>query len=192
MKTIIVNPASHDATLGNSVTATRWAAILGNLDHEVSITTELSGEKCDVLIALHARRSYPSIERFSRTWPEKPLIVALTGTDLYGDLPGNPEARRSLHLATRIVVLQGAAPDLLGDDVRKKTSVIFQSAVSHFRKQNHPEDQFQVCVLSHLREVKDPLRTAYASRVLPTDSRIRVIHAGRALDPELEKSARRE
>ena len=35
-----------------------------------------------------------------------PLVVALTGTDLYGDIHTSPEAQTSLDLATRLVVLQ--------------------------------------------------------------------------------------
>jgi putative glycosyltransferase (TIGR04348 family) len=192
LKSIILNPAGHAATLGNSVTATRWAAIIGKLGHDVFITSEWNGEPCDILIALHARRSYPSIDRFSRACPDKPLIVALTGTDLYGDLPDNAEVQRSLKLATRVVALQHNAPDLLGNEVRKKTSIIYQSAAPPVRQPIRPEGYFQVCVLSHLREVKDPLRTAFASRLLPQQSTIQIIHAGRELDPELAELARRE
>ena len=55
------------------------------------------GEACDALIALHARRSHESIVRYAST--KKPLIVTLTGTDLYRDLPDSAEARESLELA---------------------------------------------------------------------------------------------
>src|SRR6185295_6357206 len=49
-----------------------------------------------------------------------------------------------------------------------------------------------VCVVGHLRAVKDPLRAAYAARRLPRDSRIRVLHAGGARDAAMEARARVE
>jgi glycosyltransferase involved in cell wall biosynthesis len=47
-------------------------------------------------------------------------------------------------------------------------------------------------VLAHLRAVKDPLLTARAARLLPSGSRVRVAHAGAALDAALERLARAE
>jgi glycosyltransferase involved in cell wall biosynthesis len=40
---------------------------------------------------------------------------------------------------------------------------------------------FDICVLGHLRGEKDPLRAALALRLLPANTRVRVIHAGEAL-----------
>ena len=192
MTIVIISPAAHDTTLGNSITANRWAGILRTLGHAVSIATEWNGESCDMLIALHARRSHSSIQRFRQAYPEHPLIVALTGTDLYNDLPSNREVNHSLDLATRIVVLQSAALELLPGDVRSKACVIYQSAVAPEHPPKADEAHFDVCVLSHLRDVKDPLRAAFASRLLPAASKIRIIHAGRTLDPRWEALARRE
>ena len=48
------------------------------------------------MLALHARRSHASIKAFPR---EKPLVVALTGTDVYRDIHQSAEARESLELA---------------------------------------------------------------------------------------------
>ena len=47
-------------------------------------------------------------------------------------------------------------------------------------------------MIGHLRPVKDPFRTAMASRCLLGDSRIQVVHIGGALSQELEKTARAE
>jgi glycosyltransferase involved in cell wall biosynthesis len=55
-----------------------------------------------------------------------------------------------------------------------------------------PKTTFDVCVLGHLREVKDPFRTALASRLLPASSRLRVRHAGKALSQDMEEAARAE
>src|SRR5207244_2353193 len=151
-----------------------------------------NAEDADLLIALHARRSETSVEEFRRTHATRPVIVALTGTDLYRDLRLSNSGLRSLALATRIVVLQERALDELNDDARAKTRVIYQSAAAPRHRIPPSNDYFDVCVLSHLRAVKDPLRTAYAARLLPGTSRIRVTHAGRVLEPEWEEKARTE
>jgi putative glycosyltransferase (TIGR04348 family) len=189
---LIVTPEPPDSTLGNSITAQRWANLLGTLGHQVSILNEWNGEGCDLLIALHARRSHDTIERFHEAHPTRPLIVALTGTDLYGDLPENAEARHSLSLATRIVALQEAARHQLDESARAKTWIIYQSAEPPRHREPPRPDCFEVCVLSHLREVKDPLRAAYAARLVPAESRIQVIHAGRPLESTWEETARAE
>jgi glycosyltransferase involved in cell wall biosynthesis len=49
-----------------------------------------------------------------------------------------------------------------------------------------------VCVLGHLRPVKDPFRTALAARLVPAASRLRVLHLGAALSPEMAAQARAE
>lgn len=189
MRALIVSPEPLDSTRGNSITAVRWAGILRKLGHNVSVAsdwTRSSGKDFELLIALHARRSHSSIAAFPG-----PVVLGLTGTDLYGDLPGNAEARDSVSMATRIVVLQGAALQELDESARAKTRVIYQSSVATAGK--HPQDNcFDVCVLAHLRDVKDPLRAAAASRQLPVSSKIRVIHAGRAMDATWEEAARSE
>ncbi|MBI4473271.1 MAG: TIGR04348 family glycosyltransferase [Acidobacteria bacterium] len=191
MRILIVTPAVT-TTVGNNITAQRWAGVLRALGHQVTITTEWTGEDCDVLIALHARRSLASVEQFRAAQPDRPLIVALTGTDLYRDLHSEPSTHRSLQLATRIVGLQTCAGDEVNKADRSKLRVIYQSAVPPTRLQPRAEDSFEVCVLSHLREVKDPLRAAWAARQLPAESRVRILHAGRALEPRWEALALEE
>lgn len=192
MNIIIVSPASETATLGNAVTARRWAGILRSLGHEASVALDWTGQPCDLLIALHARRSHSSVVRFRQAHAEAPLIAALTGTDLYADLPDSAEAQEALRLATRVVVLQQAALESLDAPIRSKTAVIYQSAAAPNAAMTPDSEFFDVCVLSHLRKVKDPLRAAWASRLLPEESKIRVIHAGRELEPDLARAARRE
>jgi putative glycosyltransferase (TIGR04348 family) len=189
VKAIIVTPEPPGIPLGNSITAARWAGILGGLGHVAALENEWKDEPCDLLVALHARRSHASIERFRKAHPERPLIVALTGTDLYRDLAAADETRRSLEMATRIVALQEAGAEGLRDALRDKTRVIYQSAVAPARRAPPLENCFEACVLSHLRDVKDPLRAAEASRLLPAASRIQITHAGRALDPAWEERA---
>jgi putative glycosyltransferase (TIGR04348 family) len=192
VKILIVTPESTAVPLGNSVTSERWAGILRTLSHAVDIRNAWNGEECDLLIALHAHRSADSIEKFRCAHPKRPLIVALTGTDVYRDLPNSQAAQRSLALATRIVALQESAVRELDEAAAAKTSVIYQSAVPPEHREPPAADFFDVCVLSHLRSVKDPLRSAYAARLMPPSSRIRVRHAGRGLEPQLEAEAREE
>ncbi len=191
MKIHLVTPAPPGSHHGNRTTALRWARLVGELGHRVEVAQEWAGEECDVLVALHARRSFPSIERFRRARPEAPLIVALTGTDLYADLATSPEARSSLTLATWLVTLQPLAVDVLPASARQKVRVIYQSSESVAGV--HPDPSaFQVCVLAHMRAVKDPLCAAYAVRSLPDSSRIRVVHAGAAIEPGTAEEARAE
>jgi putative glycosyltransferase (TIGR04348 family) len=194
VKVLIVTPESPNLPLGNTITAERWAGMLRTLGHHVDISGRWNGEDCDLLVALHAKRSEASIEAFRRTHPERPAILALTGTDLYRDFRLSGSGHHSLALATRIVGLQEAALDELDDDARAKTTIIYQSATPPAERQckRQSEDYFDVCVLSHLRAVRDPLRAAYAVRLLPAESRIRVIHAGRVLEPEWEDKVRME
>jgi len=69
---------------GNQVTAVRWANILRKIGHRVVISQQYNGEEIDLLVALHARKSFDSIDHFRRAHSGRPLIVALTGTDVRG------------------------------------------------------------------------------------------------------------
>jgi hypothetical protein len=82
---IIVTPFLADANNGNWRTAHRWQLLLAD-QFTVIVQGDWQGEECDALIALHARRSAPVIQRFRESRPHMPLIVVLTGTDLYRDL----------------------------------------------------------------------------------------------------------
>jgi putative glycosyltransferase (TIGR04348 family) len=182
----IVTPAAAGSRLGNRLTALRYARLLRSLGHSVRVRTRWDGERCDALIALHARKSHASIARFAQQHPERPIVLVLTGTDLYVDLPGDPRARAALRLADACVVLQAAARAR----IRRRAHVIPQSARA-FPPAGHGR-AFEVLVLGHLRPVKDPFRAAFAARGLPPDSRIVVRHAGRALSGALEARARSE
>lgn len=185
----LVTPAPLKINNGNKITALRWAAMLKKLGHRVRVSQSYDGKACDLLIALHALKSADSIRRFRDAYPAKPLIVVLTGTDVYRDIHENQEAQRSLELATRLVALQEMALRELPKKYRAKTQVIYQSAEILKVKANKARRDFNVCVIGHLREEKDPLRTALAARQLPAQSRIQVTHIGAALDPELGRAA---
>ena len=192
MKIILVTPAPAQIHTGNRTTADRWARRLSELGYEVAVQQDWNGEECDLLIALHARRSFASIQRFHEQRPQAPLVLALTGTDIYRDVEKGAEARRSLDMATKIVVLQELAFEAIPESSRAKARVIYQSAESSATSLPREEGCFQVCVLAHLRAVKDPLRAAYAVRDLPASSRIVVKQAGAVLDPEFQEQVEAE
>ncbi|MFN0107875.1 MAG: selenoneine biosynthesis selenosugar synthase SenB [Blastocatellia bacterium] len=193
MRIGIITPAPPSSLHGNRRTALRWAKLLRRLGHRVVIAQSYDVQPFDALVALHAKRSYDSIKRFYRRHPQRPLIVALTGTDLYRDLRRSRQAQASLEMATRLIVLQPRALDDLPSQLHHKTRVIYQS-VEPFQISNLKSElaDFQVCVIGHLRAVKDPSRAAMASRLLPKNSRVKIVHVGRAMSEHMAVGARRE
>ena len=189
MKICLITPAPTYSRKGNRVTALRWARILRELGHRVIIAEEYQGERCDVLVALHARRSHASIVHFRHKHPELPLILALTGTDLYGDIHTDVSAQESLEMADRFILLQPAGIEELSERLRHKAWVIYQSITAPPGKFSPKKNVFELCVLGHLRPVKDPFRTAMASRQLPPSSRIQVVHVGGALTDDMRVQA---
>ena len=189
MRISIITPAAARSRNGNRNTATRWARLLRELGHRVSVEREWSGGESDLMIALHARRSHASIRRYAERCPEGPLVVALTGTDLYRDIRTDLDAKRSLQLATRLVVLQERGARELAPRLRAKTRVIYQSARSVPRPPPLTSS-FEIVVSGHLRVEKDPFRTAAALAYLPHESRIRVTHIGAAMSADMSAQAR--
>jgi putative glycosyltransferase (TIGR04348 family) len=192
MRTCLVTPAPARSRKGNRVTALRWARLLRELGHRVTVAQRYDGQRCDLLVALHAGRSADSVARFRADHPDGPLVVTLTGTDLYGDIHTSTEARRSLELASRLVVLQPLGVEALPRPLRHKARVIYQSVPTPAFRVRRRDDVFEVCVLGHLRPVKDPFRTAEAARLLPPSSRVRVLHLGAALSAGMADQARVE
>ncbi len=207
MRIGIVTPAPADSRHGNRITAVRWARILRRLGHRVAILERYDGKPYDLLVALHARKSHRSIIDFQRDNSVGPIVVALTGTDLYRDMRNCPKARESLDVANRIVVPQPKALEELQPSWRQKTRVIYQSVENgaptrasgksartggKSARTSANNGSFDVCVIGHLRAVKDPFRTALAARSLPDSSAIRVLQVGGAMSDGMANKARRE
>jgi putative glycosyltransferase (TIGR04348 family) len=193
MRIFMACPAPRGSRKGNRVTAERWAGFLRELGHEVTIGHNFNSYDYDLLVALHARRSASAVMRFHAAHPNRPIVVALTGTDLYRDIHTN-DARPHLSLAVadRLILLQPKGRDELPRAVRHKARVIYQSSIRSRVRPRRSVRHFDVCVLGHLRHEKDPLRAALASRLLPETSRTRITHAGQALSPFWQKRARAE
>ncbi|MFN7921733.1 MAG: selenoneine biosynthesis selenosugar synthase SenB [Bryobacteraceae bacterium] len=186
MRILIVSPAPPGIPTGNAITAGRWKRIIGSLGHSVAIASAYRAQRCDILVALHAVKSAESIERFSQRQPERPIVVALTGTDIYGAESIDPAM---LDAASALVALQGEVE--LPRRFAHKLCVIPQSAEPSERRPAE-RDGCVAVVAAHLREVKDPMLAAKAARLLPATSRLRVEHYGRALDPAYAAEAKRE
>jgi putative glycosyltransferase (TIGR04348 family) len=183
---LIVSPASARENNGNWQTASRWQRHLRRA-YRVAIASgwQAGGTVPDLLVALHARRSAPALAAFKAAHPERPALLVLTGTDLYRDIRIDASARASLALADALVVLQPAGLDELDTSARTKAHVIYQSAPALRPRRKVALD---FLMLGHLRAEKDPL-TFMRSAALVTTPRVRLLHIGGALDPELAAAA---
>ena len=153
------------------------------------IEQEWRGASADFLIALHARRSAPSIEAFAERHPERPLVVVLTGTDLYRDIATDTTAQRSLALASNLVVLQAEGVQALPPGYAAKTEVIYQSART-LRPGRRSRRHFDLALVGHMRPEKDPLTALRALRLLPAELPVRLFHIGGELDPVVAAEVR--
>jgi putative glycosyltransferase (TIGR04348 family) len=193
MKISLITPAKKQSKAGNRTTAVRWARILKALGHRVRISVDYADEPADLMVALHAWRSAGSIDRFRDRYPGRPLIVALTGTDIYRFLDSHPEPTlHSMEIADALVCLHDLVHEAIPARFADKLHVIHQSAPPLPGPRQPSTRTFDVCVIGHLREEKDSLRTAYAVRDLPASSRIRVTHLGLAHDEGWAAAARAE
>lgn len=189
MRIVIVTPAGRTSKSGNRNTAVRWAGFLRELGHRVRVQVQWDGQPADLMLALHARKSHGSIRAFVAAFPDRPLILALTGTDLYRDIRFDADAQASMAMARRMIVLQEQGLRELPAALRRRTRVVRQSARAAGRRAPL-RSCFEVCVIGHLREEKDPFRCALALAHLPASSRIRVTHLGRAMSSDMEQLAR--
>ncbi|WP_332855654.1 selenoneine biosynthesis selenosugar synthase SenB [Duganella sp. S19_KUP01_CR8] len=191
----IVSPASARANNGNWQSASRWARFL-RTRYRVSISQQWpeSGKQRDeqappdLLIALHARRSAPSLDAYARAFPQRPSILLLTGTDLYRDIQTDASAQQALRQASALVLLQPAGMDALPAPLRAKASVIFQSAATLKPAAPANKRHQDVVMIGHLRSEKDPL-TFMRAAALVAAPMARLVHIGGALEPALEQAA---
>ena len=126
---------------------------------------------------------------FAETCPDRARVLVLTGTDLYRDIAIDASARHSLDLATHLVVLQDAAPEVLESRHRGKCRVIYQSATAR-NPGTRAKRTFDVICVGHMRAEKDPLTPMRALLRLPADSPLRLIQIGEALSDEYALAAR--
>jgi len=184
----IVTPGTREANNGNWRTARRWAGFLAGVAKPI-VQSEWKGEPADVVVALHASRSASSIERLKSRQPETPLVLVLSGTDLYRDLPASVEAARSLALADRIVALQDDALSHVPREHLGKCVVIYQSSTT-IASATKAAGRLDCVTVGHLRVEKDPRTLWRAIALLDRRLPVRFRHIGAALDPGLASEAR--
>ncbi|MGB7301961.1 MAG: selenoneine biosynthesis selenosugar synthase SenB [Burkholderiaceae bacterium] len=183
-RVVIVTPARPQANNGNWQTTARWAQFLSG-NYDVSVQSEWDGSAADLLIGLHARRSSASIADFANTG--KPLVVVLTGTDLYRDIRTDDSARASLARATKLVVLQTEGLKELTDEQQLKAVVIEQSA-PRLAPRKPRQRSFDLVMVGHMRTEKDPLTALRAIEMCPNPT-LRLRHIGRTDDPQVGPAA---
>ncbi len=193
MDIIRLTPPGPSARTGNAVAAQRWASILRRLGHRVTIAADWVDRSADAMVAIHAWRSAEAIRRFKARHPERPVILQLSGTDIYQYLTEDPAPTlRSMELADRLVALNSLAWRVVPKQFRNKLQVILQSVPKSMQPRRPSRRHIDISVIGHLRDVKDPLRAAAAARLLPATSRIRIVHIGRAYSAEWAAKAKAE
>jgi putative glycosyltransferase (TIGR04348 family) len=184
----IVTPALAVANNGNWQTARRWSRMLSGA-YRTQLLPRWSGERADLLIALHARRSADSIAAWAGQLAEAPLAVVLTGTDLYRDIAVDAQAKQSLQLADRLIVLQEPGVRSLPADLRAKARVVLPSGGARRALKKTPR-HLRAVMVGHLRSEKSPETYFKAARILAERDDILLDHIGAPLDPSLADAAR--
>ena len=152
MKIILITPAKKQSKTGNRVTASRWERLLRELGHRVTVQSDWDGTPGDMMVAIHAWRSASSIARFRQQFPGRPLVVALSGTDIYRFRHSHPEETlRSMEMADALVCLHDLVSRAIPEIYRNKLHVIHQSAAPLKRARRPSVRTFDVCIVGHLR-----------------------------------------
>ena len=105
-----MSPALAAANNGNWRTARRWQRFLSWPPRIIEQWPDEFSDRDRVMLALHARRSSPSIIAWREMRRSAGLAVILTGTDLYRDIGSDVGAQRSLHLACLLYTSHGHEP----------------------------------------------------------------------------------
>ena len=199
MRITLITPAAPRSRAGNRATATRWAGLLRALGHRVTVATSDQGaaaarRDADALIALHAWRSADAIRAAAAHAPQRPLVVALTGTDIYRFQYSHPDVTlQSMDRAHALIGLHARVAGDIPARFAERLHTVYQSARPLPPSYPGPPARtFRVLVAGHLRAEKDPLRAALAARDLPDASTVRVVNVGRAYDPSWAEAARAE
>ncbi len=188
---VIVTPALAAANNGNWQTARRWAAFMER-DYQVRVVGDWPAGSSDddpaLLIALHARRSAPSIAAWRAAHPQRPVLLVLTGTDLYRDIAVDAAAQRSLQIADRLVVLNELGMRGLPPALHAKTRVCLQSSPAR-QPRAKTARHLRALMVGHLRDEKSPQTYFDAARRLAARPDILLDHIGSGLDPRLAAAA---
>jgi len=187
---VIVCPTPPGTQHGNRVRALRYQSIARKLGYRVQVEQELISSY-DIAIVLHAIHGADAIRGAKTRFPNRPVVLAITGTDLYRD-GKSKKVKSSFTLSDRIVVSQSTIADDVPKAYQRKTKVIHQSSSPIAVTRSKRPRARRVIVAGHLRAVKDPFRTALAVRTLPSTSKIIVEHYGLPREPNMAEKANAE
>lgn len=183
----IVTPALADANNGNWQTARCWARMLSGA-YRVRLLSTWDGGDEALMIALHARRSAASVAQWRSRRASAPLIVVLTGTDLYRDIASDASAQASLQSADRLIVLNQLGAEALPQGLRFKARVVLQSCATR-QSLVKTRQHLRALMVGHLRPEKSPRTYFDTARLLGGRPDILLDHVGAALDPALGAEA---
>ena len=195
MRILVTTPYERDSLQGNTVTAKRLVSIFSEAGLSAEIVAK--GEKvshADVLIALHARKSAHYIEDFVSLNPDGRVIVYLTGTDLYYDIPAGCElCERSMKEADTLVVSQESSLASV-PEIYKHKAVVAQKSIQlpegfgeNCSIQDLQDSDIFLCV-GHLRSVKQPFMSVEALQLIDAPISLRLL--GGEVSPGLGDVAR--
>ncbi|MDB4673796.1 hypothetical protein OAF27_03170, partial [Verrucomicrobiales bacterium] len=128
MDVLVVTPFPVGSMMGNSVSARRISEILRTLGIQSEVAESFTGQDAKSLLALHARRSAPTVRAFHVAHPDRPICLLLPGSDLHRDLPdGDATVIDTMALADLLVVAQEGSLEAVPERFRQKTHVIPKS-----------------------------------------------------------------
>ena len=194
----IFSPTGDNVVTGNYVTAKRYAYLLQNLGHRV-LTLSVFEEKVSVegvtcAFVLHAEKGFHVIKEL--TAESIPVVLVLTGTDLYRDIISTKKSKRdnclrSIQLASAIIVLhENAVSDLLKvvSVPRERIFVVLQSVVDFKKKRFFfkNKNEYKILLLSNIRKEKGVIVAVSGfldfKKNIDTRSKFTLDHIGGILD----------
>jgi putative glycosyltransferase (TIGR04348 family) len=185
---VIVTPALSDANNGNWQTARRWMQML-SAAFSVRLADDWQGGDDALMIALHARKSAAAALRWKAARPGAPLILVMTGTDLYRDIHSDAAAQACMACADRLVVLNELGLKSLPGPLQPRARVLLQSCPPR-RTLPKTQRHLRALMVGHLRQEKSPQTYFEAAQSLRHRPDILLDHVGAALDPALGTQAR--
>jgi len=194
----LITPAGRGSRAGNRATANRWAGLLKALGCRVQILgpddPPRPASPPDLILILHAWRCHAALLAWRQAFPQCPLVLVLTGTDVYRFQHSHAQTvYESMSQADALIGLHDCLYEDIPERFHARLHIVHQSALPLPPKAPAPgQFHFDVLVAGHLREEKDSLRAAYAVRDLPAESRIRVTQMGAAHTPDWARDAESE
>jgi len=194
-------PFPADSLQGNSVSARRIVGIL----NEAGIAAEISSgaifrDSVDRpsrgLIALHARRSESVVLEFRERYPDLPIALLLSGSDLYRDFtPEQLCVAPAVVAADVLVVAQEQSLTDLPPGLSSRSHCVPKSIDVEVPAWNPLPDldsrPLRVLVNAHVRRQKNPLLLIDALEQLPVGE-VEVIHVGDESGGSEEEGLHRE